>query len=120
MDAQYRPVSLLGEGRAWCALTDGTVVEQGAREAFGRLAYWTTQQRMEKPVDEQEQEQDPRSFTRWWANKVHTELFGDRSVRGAADLEDITPLHERLLNDPDLNVRLDRFEEASVHRIATT
>ena len=115
MNAQYKPVSLLGEGRAWCALTDGPTVEQGARDALGKLARWTTQQRTAEPVGKN----DSRTFTLWWANEVNTALFGDKPVRSAADLEDIAPLCDRLLNDLDLKVRLNQLEEASVYRIAT-
>jgi hypothetical protein len=115
MNAQYQPASLLGEGRAWCALTDGAIVEQGVRDAFGKLARWTTQQRAAEPADKK----DPDTFTPWWANGVHTALFGDKLVCGAADLEDIAPLRDRLLNDRDLSAQLNRFEEASVYRLAS-
>jgi tetratricopeptide (TPR) repeat protein len=115
MNAQYAPASLLGEGRAWCALIDGVTVEQGARDAFGKLARWTTQQRAEKLGDEKHLP----TFTPWWANAVHTELFGDNLVRDAADLENIAPLRDRLLNDVDLGARLNRLEEASVYRLAS-
>lgn len=126
IDAHCRPVQLLGEGRAWLTLVDGATVEAHARTAFGQLGYWIGKQI--KPSDREVdrnatpmerirdrfaacKEADP--FFGWWAREVHTYLFGEKPISRAEDLEDLTPLRQRIAQHSNT---LDQIEEECVAR----
>ena len=104
----YRPLGNLGEGRAYLALADGSALEDGARDAFGRLGRWIGRQT--KQVDSETK------FSSWWAREVQSLVFGETSVTGAADLDDLDPLRERVKANATL---LDEREEDYAYHYAS-
>ena len=115
----YRPVSLLGEGRAWLALTDGGTVEDHAREAFGRLGHWVLRHLESKTgeleVEAAKEEHAETTFTRWWAGEVSRWLFNDAPPHSADELGDLTIIRKQLTESPGT---FDQLEEDWVFRHA--
>ncbi|WP_165374302.1 MULTISPECIES: tetratricopeptide repeat protein [Sorangium] len=120
-----RPVHFLGEGRAWLAQIDGTTVEEGARKAFGELAFWL-RARVQNAGVEEAHDQAPEvlrarvrpsgnDFQCWWAREVQIHLFGAAKVERAEDLSSLDEVRERLAN---YGPALDELEESWVRRHA--
>lgn len=124
IDPIYRPVHLLGAGRAWLAQVDGVTVEEGARKAFGQLGFVLHGYLVPKgegrrdDTPEMLRERFMRStegFTSWWAREVQIHLFGATHVERAEDLESVDPIRERLATYSSV---LDELEESWVSRHA--
>jgi hypothetical protein len=122
LDQRCRPVSMLGEGRAWLALTDGEQVEGHARDCFGKLARWVHERlgaeeergRGRGDSGDSEGEEDVNVFG-WWAQNIQRHLFASESVSSAKDLGDLAPIRGRVHEHADL---LNRLEEELVYCVA--
>ena len=122
LEQQCKPVGLLGEGRAWLALSDGAHVEHEARNAFGGLAHWVTGRigvEIHRPAppglfrgeDDEESQGEGLPMSQWWAWEVREHLFGGEPVQDADGLGDLTGIRLRVDEKGDL---LNRLEEELV------
>ena len=109
LDNRYRPVQLLGEGRAWLVQVDGTFVERQARKAFGQLGFWMHGATSARRNDNNE---DP--FPSWWAGEVQRALFGDLKITREKDLTSLVPIRDHALRRQR---DLDMLEETWVRRV---
>jgi tetratricopeptide (TPR) repeat protein len=126
MDPRCRPVQLLGEGRAWLSLQDGSTVTDRARDAFGDLGRWLSKRL--KPIHAQppayatclerdrmhfQPLESVEPFVGWWAREVQATLFGSNAVASVDELSDLSPVLSRLKNNAAL---LDNLEEEGLSR----
>jgi len=115
------PVGNLGLGRTWLALANGSLppeAEHGARDAFGRLGHWIEHVLEAERVESEKQKRSALSnlsFLGSQARRLRHDLFGDEVIAGFSDLDDLKPIHSRLLADPR---HFDDIEETFVRRLA--
>ena len=122
LDQRCRPVSMLGEGRAWLALTDGEHVERHARDCFGKLARWVHERlgadeergRGRGDSGDSERDEDVDVFG-WWAKNIQRHLFADEPVSGANDFRGLSTIRGRVHEHADL---LNRLEDELVYCVA--
>jgi Flp pilus assembly protein TadD len=106
MDVRLQPVQYLGEARSWLAFEESADAQDAARNALGRLGYWTHQQLATE-------EPDAPGVDAEWAREIQTHLFGGRDIRGHQDLVDMGWIRAQLETNPKL---FDTLEEELVRR----
>ncbi len=122
MSETYRPVGLLGEGRAWLVQVDGHTVEDGARDALGRLARWIRRKvAVDSPPEAPAGDlgalrahflpEETDDVYKWWAAEVQIRVFDGELVGRADDIEDIEAVRDRLGQH---RADLDNLEEELV------
>lgn len=127
---QIRPLRLLAEGRAYDALRDGEVVDQGIRDALGSLGRWISLQIAplgQAPLEELDTGEpdifgrfarlpEAEKFSAWWASQVQELVFGDQLVASANELTDVATVRQRLRDNEAV---LDLTEEQYLLRCTT-
>ena len=128
-DGHFRPLSLLGEGRGYCVLTDDTGNLDEIRNSFGQLGRWITRQiepasdseslRTKDYTDNLRTRFKPKDganpFSSWWATEVQINVFGDRLIANAKEIDDPEAIRAQALDRTHL---LDRIEEEYLFRYA--
>ena len=124
-----RPIEHLGKGRTWLALKNGNADDGKAKDAFGRLAKWTSQRiqlsdngavldtHNANSLENLRQRITPHNgtdnFSFWLAQSVQIHVFGESKISRADDINDLGAIRQRTKRYSNI---LDQIEEECITR----